>query len=179
MRFTRDVSFSYPGSKNTTAALDKTSLTIKSGQLVVIVGRNGSGKSTIVRILSRLYDPTSGEVFIDGHASTDYRINDLRQATAILSQDSELYPTSIGENIGLGYAEFSSNKEMIMEAAEEGGAFDFIQKLEQGMDTVLEPLTETISSNIYHNKTHPLYEELEKLEKTTEISGGEHQRVVA
>ena len=126
LQFTRDISFSYPGSKNTTPALNKASLTIKSGQLVVLVGENRSGKSTIIRILSRLYNPTSGKIFIDGHASTDYHINDLCQATVILSQDSQLYPISIGENIGLGYAKFSSDKEMVMEAAEEGGALDFI-----------------------------------------------------
>jgi len=84
----KNISFSYPSSKNSTAALHNVSMNIKSGQLVVIVGANGSGKSTIIRILSRLYDPTSGQIFIDGHASSDYRINDLHQATVVLSQDS-------------------------------------------------------------------------------------------
>lgn len=60
-------------------------MSIKSGQLVVIVGANGSGKSTLIRLLARLYDPTSGQIFIDGHASSDYRMNDLRQAIVILS----------------------------------------------------------------------------------------------
>jgi ABC-type multidrug transport system fused ATPase/permease subunit len=67
---------------------------------------------------------------------------------------------------------------MIIEAAKEGGAFDFIQKFQKGIDTVLEPLTQVMSSNLY-KKTHPLYKEMEKLEKKSDVSGGERQRVVA
>ena len=154
-------------------------MSISSSQLVVIVGANGSGKSTIVRILSRLYDPTSGQVLIDGRSSSDYRIKDLQQATVILSQDTSLYPLSLAENIGLGYPDFSFDKDMIIKAAQEGGALGFIQKLNKGMDTVLEPLLNIFSTNLYRNKTHPLYEEMENLEKKVDISGGERQRVAA
>ena len=176
----RNVSFSYPGSQKTTGALNNTSMSIKPGQLVVIVGENGSGKSTIVRMLSRLYDPSSGEVLIDGHASSDYRINDLRQATVILSQDSQLFPLSLGENIGLGYSPFSSDKNMIMEAAEEGDASGFIQKLSKGIETVLEPRIETMTFNMSSiNTDHPLYQELKKVQNQLDISGGERQRVAA
>ena len=154
-------------------------MSISSSQLVVIVGANGSGKSTIVRILSRLYDPTSGQVLIDGRSSSDYRIKDLQQATVILSQDTSLYPLSLAENIGLGYPDFSFDKDMIIKAAQEGGALGFIQKLNKGMDTVLEPLLDIFSTNLYRNKTHPLYEEMENLEKKVDISGGERQRVAA
>ena len=154
-------------------------MSISSSQLVVIVGANGSGKSTIVRILSRLYDPTSGQVLIDGRSSSDYRIKDLQQATVILSQDTSLYPLSLAENIGLGYPDFSFDKDMIIKAAQEGGALGFIQKLNKGMDTVLEPLLDIFSTNLYRNKTHPLYEEMENLEKKVDVSGGERQRVAA
>ena len=155
-------------------------MSISSGQLVVIVGANGSGKSTIVRILSRLYDPASGQVLIDGHSSSDYRVNDLRCATVILSQDTLLYPLSLAENIGLGYPTFSCNKDMIIEAAKEGGAFEFIQKLNKGTDTVLEPHVETCIMGLYRNTTHPLHEEMVKLsKKKIEVSGGERQRVAA
>ena len=154
-------------------------MNISSGQLVVIVGANGSGKSTIVRILSRLYDPTSGQVLINGHSSSDYRINDLQHATVILSQDTSLYPLSLAENIGLGCPDFSFNKDMIIDAAKEGGALKFIQKLNKGMDTVLDPLQDIFSTNLYRNKTHPLYEEMENLEKKVDVSGGERQRVAA
>jgi ABC-type multidrug transport system fused ATPase/permease subunit len=74
----RDVSFSYPGSQKGEDAINKVSMSIKSGQLVVVVGANGSGKSTIVRILSRLYDPTSGETLIDGHPSSCNRTSEPR-----------------------------------------------------------------------------------------------------
>ena len=154
-------------------------MSINSGQLVVIVGANGSGKSTIVRILSRLYDPTSGQVLIDGRLSSDYRVNDLQHATVILNQDTSLYPLSLAENIGLGYPAFSSNKDMITEAAKEGGALELIQKLDKGMDTVLDPLLNVFALNLYRNNTHPLYEEMEKLDKKIDVSGGERQRVAA
>jgi ABC-type multidrug transport system fused ATPase/permease subunit len=180
LQSTRNVSFSYPGSQTATPSLDNVSMNIKPGQLVVIVGANGSGKSTLVRILSRLYDPTSGQVLIDGHSSSDYRVNDLRRATAILSQDTSLYPLSLAENIGLGYPEFSSNNDMIIEAAKEGGALDFILKLNKGIDTVLDPLLDIYTTNLgRRNKFHPLYEEMEKLEKKIDVSGGERQRVAA
>ena len=179
LQSTRNISFSYPGSQTATPALNNVSMSLKSGQLVVIVGGNGSGKSTIIRILSRLYDPTSGQVLIDGHSSRDYRIKDLQHATVILSQDTSLYPLSLSENIGLGYPDFSSDKDMILEAAKEGGALEFIQKLNNGMDTVLDPLIDIFSSNLYGNKTHPLYVEMENLEKKVDVSGGERQRVAA
>ena len=179
LKSTRNVSFSYPGSQNATPALNNVSMSINSGQLVVIVGANGSGKSTMVRILSRLYDPTSGQVLIDGHPSSDYRVNDLRRSTVILSQDTSLYPLSLTENIGLGYPAFSSNKDMIIEAAKEGGAFEFIQKLNKGIDTVLEPMNQRYSHYLYRNEGHPLHKEMEELDKTIDISGGERQRVSA
>ena len=154
-------------------------MSIKPGQLVVIVGANGSGKSTLVRILSHLYDPTSGQVLIDGHSSSDYRVNDLRGATVILNQDTSIYRLSLAENIGLGYPAFSSNKDMIIEAAKEGGALEFIQKLNKGLDTVLDPVVRVTSSNLHRNRTHPLYGEMDKIDKKTEVSGGERQRVAA
>ena len=175
----RNASFSYPGNQKATPALNNASITIDSGQLVVIVGANGSGKSTLVRILSRLYDPTSGQVLIDGHSSSEYRLNDLRRATVFLSQDTSIYPLSLAENIGLGYPAFSSNKDMITEAAKEGGALEFIQKLNKGLDTVLNPLVKLFHLNLYKNKTHPLYDELEKVGKVIDVSGGERQRVAA
>jgi ABC-type multidrug transport system fused ATPase/permease subunit len=178
--FTRNISFSYPGSQTATPALNDVSMSINSGQLVVIVGANGSGKSTLIKILSRLYDPTSGQVLIGEHSSIDYRVNDLRRASVILSQDTSIYPLSLSENIGLGYPAFSSDKDMIMEAAKDGGALEFIQKLNKGLDTILEPLIDIfISSNLFANRSHPLHEEMEKLEKTIKVSGGEHQRVAA
>ena len=68
---------------------------------------------------------------------------------------------------------------MIIEAAKEGGAFEFMQKLNKGIDTVLDPLLEVLSQNLNRNQTHPLYEEMEKLDKRIDVSGGERQRIAA
>jgi len=69
--------------------------------------------------------------------------------------------------------------EMIKEAAEDGGASEFIGKLKNGIQTSLDPHTESFHHNLYQNKTHPLYKEMEEMEKKLDISGGERQRVVA
>ena len=152
---------------------------IQAGQLVVIVGANGSGKSTLIRILSRLYDPASGTVHIDGRPSTDYIVSDLHEATALVSQDSQLYPLSLRENIGLGHHEKVRDENLVKQAAEEGGAAEFIAKLKDGMDTVLEPMIKAFEQNLYNNKSHVLYKEMEALRKKIDISGGERQKVVA
>ncbi|PPQ71993.1 hypothetical protein CVT24_008263 [Panaeolus cyanescens] len=175
----KEVTFTYPGSQSTENALSSISLTIKPGQLVVIVGSNGSGKSTLIRILSRLYDPTSGQVLIDNRPSSSYLVGDLHRATAILSQESSIYPLTLAENIGIGYPEKSNDIEMIKKAAEEGGASEFIKKLEAGLETRLDPMQETFSINLYNDKEHPLSKELDKLAKPIDVSGGEKQKVVA
>jgi ABC-type multidrug transport system fused ATPase/permease subunit len=166
----RDLSFSYPGSKSGKGALTNVSFSIKAGQLVVIVGPNGSGKSTIVKILNRLYDPTSGEVLLDGQPMKSYRISDLRQATADLTQDHTLYPLSIRENIGLGHPPCVSDMELIIQSAKLGGAYDFISKFEQGFDTTLHPIR-TARMGHLRATSHPLKEMSDKLEKHLEVSG--------
>ncbi len=99
-----DVSFSYPGSQATKPALSNINLSIKSGQMVVIVGSNGSGKSIILKLLSRFYDPTFRleSILVDGIPISQYCLSDLRRVTATLTQDHSLFPLSLGENIGLG-----------------------------------------------------------------------------
>jgi len=145
------------------------SLSIKAGQLVVIVGPNGSGKSTIVKILNRLYNPASGEVLLDGQPMSSYRISDLRRATADLTQDHTLYPLTIRENIGLGHPLCVSDMDMIIQSAKLGGAYDFISKFKQGFDTTLEPIR---TAHLGHlGETHPLKEIFDKLEKRVDVSG--------
>ncbi len=177
----RDVSFSYPGSQSTKPALSDINLSIKAGQMVVIVGSNGSGKSTILKLLSRFYDPTSGpeSILIDGIPISQYRMSDLRRATATLTQEHSLFPLSLGENIGLGHAEKVNDTEMVDRSAEKGGATHCLKKLERGKETRLSTLNEAYGYNLPDDPDHPLQTELEKLQKNIELSGGETQRVVA
>ncbi|KAJ3513132.1 hypothetical protein NLJ89_g3120 [Agrocybe chaxingu] len=175
----KDITFAYPGSEKTTMALNGISINIKAGQLVVIVGANGSGKSTLIRILSRLYDSTSGSILIDGHPSKDYHVEDLHRATAILSQESDIYPLTLAENIGLGCPERSNDMALIEEAARDGGAAEFMSKLKDGVQTTLNSYHSYFHNNLHGNRDHPLYEEMEKMKKKIDISGGERQRIVA
>lgn len=175
----RHVSFSYPGNKSTTNALNDVSLSIKAGQLVVIVGSNGSGKSTVLKLLSRLYDPTDGEILCDGIPIQKYCMRDLRRATATLTQDHHLFPLSLAENIGLGNPENIKDDAMILQAAEQGGATSCIAKMVDGTQTILDPLQTAYGCNLRDDPDDPLQKQLKKLEKKVELSGGEKQRMVA
>ncbi|PBK72149.1 P-loop containing nucleoside triphosphate hydrolase protein [Armillaria solidipes] len=177
----RNLSFSYPGSQRIKPAISNISLSIKPGQLVVIVGGNGSGKSTIIKLLTRLYDPASPpeSILVDGLPLSHYRMSDLRQAMATLTQDHTIFPLSLGENIGLGCVQYVSNDSMIDRAAEMGGAKDLLDKLEKGKDTVLPSRHEALGFNLPDEEDHPLHILLKQLQKTIELSGGEKQRVVA
>ncbi|KIK64262.1 hypothetical protein GYMLUDRAFT_221605 [Collybiopsis luxurians FD-317 M1] len=175
----RNVSFTYPGTKSTKEALSDVSLTIQPGQLVVIVGSNGCGKSTLLKLLTRLYDVNSGTVFIDGEDIRKYCIADLRQSMTTLTQDHNLFPLSIAENIGLGFAEEVDNEEMIEDAAKKGGAAQVVAKLDKGMKTVLEPRAVQYSVQVTEDDGSALAKELKALDKAADVSGGERQRLVA
>ncbi|KAL0575376.1 hypothetical protein V5O48_006589 [Marasmius crinis-equi] len=175
----RNVTFKYPGSKNTTNALDSVSLRIGAGELVVVVGANGSGKSTFVNILSRLYDPSSGQVLVDDVDIKEYKLSEIRRAIATLTQDHHLYPLSLRENIGLGSIDDMANNVMITEAARKGGAEQLIAKLDDGLDTVLNPQTRQYGALVDEGGDSPLARKLKELKKTSNVSGGERQRLVA
>ncbi|KIY45697.1 P-loop containing nucleoside triphosphate hydrolase protein [Fistulina hepatica ATCC 64428] len=132
----RNVSFCYPGS--TAYALRNVSFKINQGQLCVVVGKNGSGKSTILKLICRLYDPTEGEIFIDGREIRTLKLDDLRRAMSVLFQDYTHFPLSIRENIGYGDPENRNDIERIRESARLGGAEEFIDKLDDGFDTYLD-----------------------------------------
>ncbi|KAJ7105195.1 P-loop containing nucleoside triphosphate hydrolase protein [Mycena epipterygia] len=175
----RNVSFAYPGEKAKESALRDVSLRIPAGSLVVIVGANGSGKSTIIKLLTRMYDVDEGALLVDGLPITDYRLADLRQTQATLTQDHKLYPLSLAENIGLGYAEHVDDTEMIMQAAADGGAAALLDKFKDGAQTNLEPATTAYGYELDDDKHKALKAILKKLEKPAEVSGGEKQRLVA
>ncbi|KAH8115858.1 P-loop containing nucleoside triphosphate hydrolase protein [Phellopilus nigrolimitatus] len=172
----RNVSFVYPGtSKN---ALTDVSFSIKPGQLAVIVGTNGSGKSSLVKLFNRLYDPSAGCVLLDGLPLAEYRLADVRAAMAMLRQDHAVYPLSLRENIAFGLPGHAASEEDVWDAARQGGAADFVEKLENGMETVLQPVD--MASAYFPDEAIPeLKALLDDKEKTTNISGGESQRLAA
>ncbi|KAG6843741.1 hypothetical protein H0H87_001042 [Tephrocybe sp. NHM501043] len=175
----KDVVFRYPGSKNKAPALDKVSLNLKPGQLVVIVGANGSGKSTIIKLLTRLYNPISGSLFIDGTLAQEYRPSDLHHTMATFTQDHHLYPLPLYENISLGNFSRSTDTTAVAEAARQGGAAEFIAKLADGLDTILNPQSKATHINVPDDPAHPLRKRIKMLSKKIDISGGEKQRLVA
>ncbi|KAI0056772.1 P-loop containing nucleoside triphosphate hydrolase protein [Artomyces pyxidatus] len=132
----KDVSFQYHGSDE--YALRHVSFKVEPGQLCVIVGSNGSGKSTILKLVARIYDVTEGHILVDGKDIKTLRLDDLRRAMAILFQDYTLFPLSIKDNIALGDPENADDEDKIREAARLGGAEDFIARLPDGFDTYLE-----------------------------------------
>lgn len=96
----RDVTFAYPSTER--AVLDGVSFHVKPGQTVAIVGPTGSGKSTLIALMARLYDPTSGEILLDGRAITGADPADLRRIIGMVPQDTFLFSETIEGNIGLG-----------------------------------------------------------------------------
>ncbi|KAJ7159261.1 P-loop containing nucleoside triphosphate hydrolase protein [Mycena crocata] len=175
----KNVSFTYPGDQSKDSALQDVSFRIPAGSLVVIVGANGSGKSTIIKLLTRMYDVEAGALLVDGLPIARYRLADLRQTQATLTQDHNLYPLTLAENIGLGYAERVDDEEMILQAARDGGAAGLLDKFKQGGQTNLQPVSTAYGYQLDDDKHAALKKVLGKLEKTSEVSGGEKQRLVA
>ncbi|MDP5337878.1 MAG: ABC transporter ATP-binding protein/permease [Nodularia sp. (in: cyanobacteria)] len=123
--------------------LQDINLTIPPGQQVAIVGTSGGGKSTLVSLLLRLYDPTSGQVMIDGRDIREYTLASLRPQISVVLQDSLLFAASIRENIAYGIAGVSDAE--IEEAARLANAHDFIAGLPQGYDTLVGERGATLS----------------------------------
>ncbi|KAH9054295.1 HlyB/MsbA family ABC transporter [Lactarius vividus] len=132
----RNVSFRYTGSEQ--YALRDVSFKVLPGQLCVIVGSNGSGKSTILKLVARIFDPTEGSILIEGHDIKTLKLADLRRAMAILFQDYTHFPLSIRDNIGLGNPRLAGDDAAIEEAARLGGASELVARLPDGFDTYLE-----------------------------------------
>ena len=114
----------------------------------VIVGDNGSGKSTILKLLSRLYDPTEGQILVNGMDIRTLKLADLRRAMSVLFQDYSLFPLTIGENIGFGDPVNAYDIDRIREAARLGGAEEFVDKMPDGFDSYLERPVNDIYSNL-------------------------------
>jgi len=144
----RRVSFGYPNQPR--LLYEGFSLLIRPGERVALVGATGSGKSTFVKLLQRLYDVQAGRILIDGQDIALVRQGDLRRAIAVVPQDPALFHRSIAENIG--YARPDATLDEIMLAARRARAHDFIAALPKGYDTLVG-------------------------ERGVKLSGGERQRV--
>jgi ABC-type sugar transport system ATPase subunit len=158
-----NVTFNYSGSKTIRPAIDNVSFTIQPGQLVVIVGANGSGKTSMVKLLTRMHEPTTGEILVDGQPASSFRLRDLRESTATLSQDHNLFDGfSVHGNVALGRYTRIEDTDLVENALNLGGASEIVGKMKNQGATVLVPLT--TKSFMYSTKREvtDLYEELEK-----------------
>jgi ATP-binding cassette subfamily B protein len=136
----RNVSFAYENQPNT---LNNISLTVLTGQKVALVGASGGGKSTLVSLLLRLYDPLEGQILIDGEDLREYTLDSLRKQISIVLQDSILFATTIRDNIAYGCVE--ATDEEIEAAARLANAHDFIMALPEGYNTVVGERGATLS----------------------------------
>lgn len=137
----RDVSFSYPGQAE--PALKKVSFTIRAGEKVVVIGRTGSGKSTLQRLMLGLYTPSEGVVRIDGIDQRQLDPADLRRNVGFVGQDAMLFYGTLRENISIGapYADDSA----IVHAAEVAGLTQFVNRHPQGFDMLIGERGESLS----------------------------------
>jgi ATP-binding cassette subfamily B protein len=126
----RNVTFAYDGAP---PVIEGVSFAVRPGMRVGITGRTGAGKTTLMGLLTRFYDPTSGSILLDGMDLRDYRLEDLRNQFAIVLQEPVLFSTTIGENIAYGRPGASSDE--IVAAATAAGVHDFIIGQPKGYDT--------------------------------------------
>jgi ATP-binding cassette subfamily B protein len=131
----RNVTFTYPGRSE--PALDNVSFSIELGETIAVVGKNGAGKSTIVKLLGRLYDPQDGLILIDGVDVREYDPSELRKQFGMMFQDYAMYQLPVAENIGVGNVDRVLDRAAIESAATRGGATRLIESLPDQFDTVL------------------------------------------
>lgn len=130
----KDVTFTYQGAEK--PALDKVSFNIPKGKTVALVGRSGSGKSTIASLFTRFYDVDSGSIELDGHDIRDYELRNLREHFALVSQNVHLFNDTVANNIAYA-AEAKYSREQIEHAAKLAHATEFIEGMENGIDTIV------------------------------------------
>ena len=147
----RNVSFKYPGSDE--YALRNLSIKFKIGSRLAVVGRNGSGKTTFIKLLCRLYDPTEGEILLNGADIRKYSYSDYLSIFSVVFQDFRLFSFPLAQNVAVA-EEYDSGK--VIGCLEEAGFGQRLATLSQGIET-------------------PLYKDFD--EKGVEISGGEAQKI--
>jgi ATP-binding cassette subfamily B protein len=147
----QNVTFIYPGATKPT--LKNISFRLQAGQTIAIVGTTGSGKTTLTKLIARLYDIHSGKILIDGHEITEYSLRGLRRQIAFIEQDIYLFSSSIRENIAFGrHSETPITDDEIIQAAKDAQADIFIQNLPEKYASEIGP-------------------------RGVQLSGGERQRI--
>ncbi|MCX6547072.1 MAG: ABC transporter ATP-binding protein, partial [Acidobacteria bacterium] len=136
LRF-EDVSFAYEAKHPVLRSID---LEVRSGETVALVGGSGGGKTTLVNLVPRFYDPTGGRITLDGTDLRDFDLGALRKTIGIVTQETLLFMDTVHDNIAYG---LEASREMVIEAAQKAHAHAFITALPKGYDT---PLAETGSS---------------------------------
>jgi ATP-binding cassette, subfamily B, bacterial len=151
----RDVCFRYPGGSQDVAVLQEVSAQLPAGKVTALVGVNGAGKSTMVKLLTRMYDPTSGQILLDGSSLANYELASLRSRMAVVYQDFARFALTLRENIAVGDLQTEPDSQRIEQAARWSGADEVAAKLPEGYATEL----------------------TRRFEGGVELSGGEWQKV--
>ncbi len=149
----RNVSFAYPGT--TRRVLSDFDFVLRPGERIALIGENGQGKTTVVKLITRLYDPTEGEILLDGVDLREYDLNDLHQEMGVIFQDFMRYDMTVRDNIAVGRVELPHTEEEIAGAAEKSLAASVVRKLGGGYDQMLG----------------------RRFESGVDLSGGEWQRI--
>jgi ATP-binding cassette, subfamily B, bacterial len=149
----RNVSFAYPGT--TRRVLSNFNFTLAPGERIALIGENGQGKTTVVKLITRLYDPTEGQILLDGIDLREYKLEDLHHEIGVIFQDFMRYEMTARENISVGRVESEHSQQEIESAAHKSLAESVIAKLPGGYDQMLG----------------------RRFESGVELSGGEWQRV--
>ncbi len=129
----KDVSFVYPKTNN--EAIKDINISIEGGSTTALVGHSGAGKSTIINLLPRFYDPQKGQIYIDGQNTRDVTLSSLRKNISLVSQDIILFDDTVRANIA--YAKSGASEEEIIKACDFAAAVDFIDNLPQSYETMI------------------------------------------
>lgn len=131
----RNVSFAYPGTEH--RVLKDFNFTLRTGERIALIGENGQGKTTVVKLITRLYDPTEGQILLDGIDLRDYDLDDLHKEIGVIFQDFMRYEMTARENIAIGRVELPHTEEEIESAAQKSLAQGVIEKMPRHYDQML------------------------------------------
>ncbi len=145
----RDVTARYPGQPR--PALEGVSFVARPGTVTAIVGRSGSGKSSLIKLLPRFYEPEAGQILLDGHALKDYRLSELRRQIALVGQQVMLFDGTVADNVAYGEMQ-QAGDDRLAQAIRGANALEFVERLPEGLATQIGP-------------------------KGNKLSGGQRQRV--